>query len=274
MRAAAPLLPALAAAAIAAEPAATSATMSAAEPAATSAAEPAQEVPEFLPFMAGHVFKGCPANSVCSRATGRLRERWGRLLDEGRNEALARFAAERGVPVGVWTTDKEPREDGVVVWDPSCPDHRRREGAAAIYDGEAFVKALGGPARRRGLVGRRALVDAGRRRTAFSIPRGETPRLLRNGRLHFNGEHEGRYYGFSVGPDGRVAFEGAPPEGGRGSRAPRDAPCPEGLAKAFAEARGRDGGDGPLAAAGSRCREIWDADSGGWASVIHGTACP
>lgn len=241
----------------------------AAEPAGTAGT--AGEAPEFKPFMARHAFEGCPGNSVCSRETGRLRKRWGELLDGGGRKALGDFVARHGVPVGVWTTSKEPRADGTVVWDSPCPNHRRGGGSPGIYDGEAFVKRLGAASRRRGLIEHRALVAVGGRRVAFPMPRGETPLLLKGGRLHFTGEHEGRYYGISLGADGAVSFEGVPGAGGApAARASRSAACPGDLAKAFAEAAA--GEDGLYA--GSRCREVWDADRGAWAPMVHGVACP
>ena len=205
-----------------------------------------------------HIYDGCPDNSLCSEETGKLRKQRVALLKESPKKALQ----SHGIPVGVWTTQKDYEKKNIVIWDSPCPNHKQE--GKEIHDGEIFIKAFKELSKDQSLITDRVLVIEGDEKILYNIPRGELPLFVGNKKIYLQREIEGSYYAISIDQEGRTAVADLP----QGSNFPEDITCPKGLGEAFSNTMRQD-----FLFQGYRCKKIWDHQKRLFVSMAYGQAC-
>ena len=220
------------------------------------------EVTDFRPFMLGHRFKGCPENSLCSKETGALRSQWFHLLKKGKIGPLKAFKKNHGIPVGLWTTQKRSQGRHLVIWDSPCFSDRKND--EKVYEGEMFLKSFREISQYPLLRGKKIFVLLGKEKIPYTIPLKELPLFIKDRKLYFHGEENGRYYSFSVSSRGDISIENhTGPD-----RFPESIECPEALKKDFATSFSPK-----HLYAGERCKNLWDMKRKSFVPIIYGWSC-
>ncbi len=168
---------------------------------------------QFKPHMVDHYNQGCPANSECSPAMGKLYKRWTDTLNNfgGEKEGhrlLEKFRSQNGVPFEVWTTEKASAKDNVIFWDSPCQEHNQ-EGQKKIGIGMVMVKNLKElkGLTKEGKIYLRSLKLLEEEKSpilTYQTLRGETPLYIENNHLIYQKMEEGQSYGLSVSRKGAL----------------------------------------------------------------------
>ncbi len=221
------------------------------------------EVTTFRPFMLGHKIEGCPENSLCSKETGALKLQWFHLLKEGKISLLKAFKKNHGIPISLWTTRKQQKGKHIVIWDSPCLNHRKDN--EEIYESEIFLKNFQelsiGPI----LIGKKIFVLLDNKKVSYIAPMKELPLFIKNRKLYFHKEENGRYYSFSVSPRGNIGIEHyTSPD-----HFPQTIECPEILKKGFLTSFSPK-----HLYVGERCKNLWDMKRKSFVPIIYGWSCP
>ena len=221
-----------------------------------------EEVVGFKPFMVGHQFEGCPANSLCSKEAGQLRQRWIHTLKKGKKSALKSFFNEYGTPVGLWTKGIKSDNPKIVSWNSPCFNHRKKN--EKIYESEIFLKHFQEITDHSFFIGNKVSVLHSGKKNSYTIPIKELPVFIKDKKLYFHREENGFYYALSVSLQGEIVLENyVVPE-----HLPKNIECPEILKDNFLTSFSPD-----YIYEGQRCKNIWNVKSKSFVPMIYGWDC-
>ncbi len=226
----------------------------------------------FSPFMLDHEYEGCPTNSICTKEFGVIRTNWKKIISQkssANNRVLHanNFKKKSGIPLGIWTTEKELKNSHTATWDSPCRQHSKSAENMQIYQASSIIKnfndlgVIPGTLSDRGMVKYSNSTDY----QLFFVPRREVPAYLDNSGLIFLMEDDGDYYAIKIKSSGDfdiVEFDKKHP-------APEETLCAEELKKNFLAK------NSPPANLYSEyfCKNIWNINTKAYVPIILGWSC-
>jgi hypothetical protein len=174
-----------------------------------------------------HPNKGCPENSECDVVMGLQLQKWKELIKKLKDQTveaakvapfLEKFRERYGIPVEFYTTEKSQQGFRPLYFNSPCREHNPKEGER-ILKGTSFIKSMDnekaivwrdqtqievphGPL----LVPQPVKVYADSQ-IKFSLPLGDQPLFIKDGKLFVLKEEDHFFYMLSVSPAGEWKIE-------------------------------------------------------------------
>jgi hypothetical protein len=171
-----------------------------------------------------HQNKGCPENSECDVAMGKMLARWKLLLDklttlkekEKIPSFIEEFRQKFGLPVEFYTYQNSQLGFKPALFSSPCKEHQAKDPSQRTLKGIAFLKGLEKdkaiiwredaqievPTTQSLVVPQPVMILNGPNPTTFYLPIGDQPLFIKDKSLVVLREDEGIFYGLSVAVNG------------------------------------------------------------------------
>lgn len=216
-------------------------------------------------------FPGCPDNSFCQKETGVVRKKW---LDDIDLFSKDKISAEKfnsiiqkeyGLPIPGWAQEEASISPRIIMWDSPCKQHRKE--STKFYISEIFRKNLKSDELKSlpNLYFAKAIgLDDNKKIYSVTIPRGDAPYFIKDGKFYFLREDEGKYYGLLISRDGDLKVAKVETI----SETPKEGICFKEQIDYFLRES-----PAPNFYQGYYCKDVWDKDEKKYKTLLLGWSC-
>ena len=211
-----------------------------------------------------HENLGCPINSECSEAMGKLLTKWLEALDgpqKDKTKRLNAFKEKYGTPLQVLGRKDIYENADPILWNSRCKIHNPKNPNYTVYRGYAFIKDK---LKLENGIFTPVYVYEGTEKKEYKIPYGDTVALIQNDELIVLKDYEDHFFKIAIKPDGSYRFIDIPNQTTRRAlgKKIKDYKCPE--------ERSAD----KVYFSKYYCQRVLDLDSNQLKTVQIGWACP
>ena len=158
-----------------------------------------------------HENKGCPVNSICSKASGELLIKWEKNIEKinqkNKVNLLNNFKVKHGIPIQFLTSMKGKKALDPIMWNSRCKKHNPRNPNNDIYRGIKFFKSL--PKSDLTVLTPIRVYD-GNKKLDFTIPYQDQVYFIKNNQLVILKEFNDFFYQISVDQNGKISIVNHP----------------------------------------------------------------
>lgn len=212
----------------------------------------------------GQFNKGCPLNSQCDEKVGQLWKNWSDLLKKDwgpkKLKDLKSFVKGHGIPFKAWMEENKMIKEPHIIWDSHCKNHRPPNTNILLSD--VFLKKIKDDV---GVLFNKAfIVHKSGKSSLYSIPRDQTPVLIKNKNLVFSMEEEGDYYGLHISNGGALTLSKPVTK----TKEITEITCPVSLVDNFKSLKYPSNLYSDIF-----CQQIWNEDEKSYSIVLMGWSC-